>query len=242
MDTEVRTDVSPSIDPRALDSLAPAFIVGTNADGPVLDGAFSNALATMKTLHELSGSLAEAEVAVRASRDPQTEKRLRSAAENKLRAAAKAADSAYATIAARSQQVEAEVDNALGIPLVRTSVTDSLRASDVRHSLRRLSKSDRAAAVGAAIADGDVECCAAVFGASPLASGFTSEEVRLLRARAEIRFAGPLVKTRDALSKLRGILQRADELTRSRFGGIVGEGSSASARAEASLRRLEGSN
>jgi len=241
MSTEsVRTDISPTVDPRNVDPLASAFIIGTNADGVVHDPAFTSTLGSMTTLHEAFGALAEAEKAVKSARDPNTERRLRDGAEKRLTAAAKAAETAFTAIDTRRQQVEEEIVGALGVPIVRTSVTDSQRGADVRSALRSMGKTERISAVRAAINEGDAEAVASVFAASPIASGFSSDEVKLLRMEAERKFAPRLVDTRTALEKLRGVLSRASDVTRDRFAPLVGVGDTRTARAEKALRTLEG--
>lgn len=238
--SEVRTDVSPSVLPENVDSLASAFVLNVTEAGVVLDPAFSNARAAMENLRDSFAALADAERAVNDSPEPSAAKRLRSGAESRLRSAMKVADTALATIDHRAREVEEGVEATLGIPLARTSVTDSQRASDVRFSLRLTREGDRFHVVRRAIEAGDVEAVAAVLSASPLASGISPEHYQQLRTLAELKFAGPLVKQRDAIGKLRATVHRAGELTRSRFAPLLGEGDSKEARREATLRALEG--
>jgi hypothetical protein len=237
--SEVRTDVSPSVLPENVDGLQPAFVLDVNQSGVVLDPAFSNARAAMETLHSSYTALADAESALDRAPDPSAAKRLRSGAESRLRSAMKTADAALATIDARAREVEEGIENTLGIPLARTSVTDSQRASDVRFSLRLTREGDRFHVVRRAIEAGDTEAVAAVLSASPLASGISQEHFKQLRMLAELKFAGSLVQKRESIGKLRTTLQRAGELTRSRFAPLLGD-DGREARREASLRALEG--
>lgn len=240
----IDTSVSPALDPSILDApqVAAPLTIGQATDGsPVLHPALTASRAAMKTMHDSSAALAEAERAIKATNDPAANKRLRAGAEKRLADATKASADALDVIARHREKVCGEIDEALGIPEARTSVTAAMRASDIRAHIRSLgTPAARMEAVRAAISAGDREAAAAALSCSPLALGITQREADTLRDFAEHQFARPLVAIRDGLDKVRGIVENADRITTSRFGSLIGRGDSREARAEAALRNLEG--
>lgn len=240
----IDTSVSPSLGPSILDApqVASALTIGQATDGsPVLHPALIASRAAMKSMHESSLALAEAERAIKATNDPSASKRLRAGAEKRLAEATKAASSALEALAQHREKVCAEIDEAIGVPRAREVVTDALRASDIRAHIRSLgTPTARMEALRAAISAGDREAASAALSCSPLALGITQREADTLRDFAERQFARPLVAIRDGLDKVRGIVEQADRITSARFGSLIGRGDSREARAEAALRNLEG--
>lgn len=241
----VDTSISPSVHPEVIDAMQDAFILGVGADGsPTMHDAFTKARATMEAVFTKSTALAEAErttaqAAAQGRAEPAHERRLKANAERTLGDTRKAVESTLEGIAAHRAQVESSIVDSLGINAARLQVTDSQRASDVRATLRAMSKADRLSALRNAIQEGDVEAVGAVLSASPLASGLSRGELDGLRMDAERRFTPEASALRDNLDKLRQLVAHAGDLTQRRFGRLAGMGDSPSARAERALSALE---
>lgn len=239
----INTDVSVSVHPEVIDTLRDAFTLGVNADGsPVMHDAFHKARASMETLFAKSSALSEADRALKASRiDSAQERRLRAGADKALSDARQSVETALESIAQHRAKTEDEITNALGIPAARTSVTDSMRAADVRRALMALPKTARLDALRAAINEGDVEAVASVLSASPLASGLSRGDLEALKMDAERKFSPKAAALRDNLDRVRSLLANAGDVTERAFGRLAGRGTDPHARAEAALRNLEGS-
>ncbi|MCC6677431.1 MAG: hypothetical protein IT436_09825 [Phycisphaerales bacterium] len=237
-------DLPPSIHPDMLQLAESDLTIGHDAGGsPVMDPAYAAAHGALARMHEAGTGLADAEAQLR-ERDgsrlaPSDALRLRTSTERTLSTLRKTVDTALGTIADRREAVEGEIAAALQLPEHRSSVVHASRAADVRAALRGMSPDDRADALHAAILAGDVEAVASVLSASPLASGLSRDDLKRLQTDAEHQFAPRLTALRTGLDKARDILARADDLTHTRFAGIVGQGDSAAGRAEAALRRAE---
>lgn len=230
------------------DNLAPmrdAFILGVDTQGqPIIDDAFNKAWASMETLFAKSSALSEADRALKGVAggriDSAQERRLRAGAEKALSESRQTVETAMDSIAKHRAKAEDEITNALGIPAARTSVTDSMRAADVRAALRAMPKSARLDTLRAAVNQGRVEAIAAVLSADCLASGLDPGDLEGLRADGERAFALQAAKRRDALIRLGETLARAGDATERTWGRLVGRGSDPHARAEAALRNLLG--
>jgi hypothetical protein len=238
----IDTSISISTDPATLDAVRTRYIIGTNADGSdVLHPAFTTARAAVEAAYQRSLTMSGAERALREQRnaDPAQQRRLREGVGRSLGEARKAVATALDGITSHRARVEEEIVSTLGIPTMRTSITDSQRGADVRAALRAMGESARREAIRVAIQAGDREAVSAVLAASPLASGFSQNDLEGIRFDAERKFAPKEVETRDALDKLRELVARAGDATESRFAPLVGRGDDPSARAESALRALE---
>lgn len=233
-----------SLDPSILEApeVSRPLTVGVNADGsPVAHPALQASRSAMKTMHTAANALEEAEKAIRQSTDPAANKRLRAGAEKRLAEAAKAASTALESLAQHRAQVEGQIDEVLGIPEARSSVTAAMRASDIRATVRAMGNpTARMEALRAAVLSGDREAASAALSASPLALGVSARDLEGLRQHAESKFAPELVSLRSGLDKVRGLVEVADRTTFARFGSLIGKGDNGEARAEAALRNLEG--
>lgn len=238
------TSISISADPATVDAVRTRFVIDTNANGEdVLHPAFVVARGAVEAAYQRSLTMSSAERALREQRnaDPAQQRRLRAGVEKSLAEARKAVAGALEGIAAHRAKVEEEIVSTLGIPTMRTSITDSQRGADVRATLRGMSESARLEAIRTAISEGDTEAVSAVLAASPLASGLRRNDLEGIRADAERKFTPGLAEMRDNLDKLRELVARAGDATETRFAPLVGRGDDPSARAEAALRNLEGS-
>lgn len=233
-----------SLDPMLLDApeVSDPLTLGVDATGsPVLHPALVASRSALATMHSAASALTDAEAAIRRTPDPAANKRLRAGAEKRLAEAGKAAASALESLTEHRAKVSGQIEEALGIPEARTSVTAAMRASDIRAHVRTLGTPvARMEALRAAITSGDREAASAALSASPLALGITQREVETLREFAEDQFARPLVSLRSGLDKVRGIVEQAERTTSSRFGSLIGKGDSGEAQKEAALRALEG--
>lgn len=241
----IDTSVSITIHPQTVDAYRGAFVLGTNIDGsPVIHDAFNKARAAMEVLFTRSMTMAEAERAMKSAAaqqaDPSQERRLRAGASRSLSECRKTVETTLEALAGHRAKVADDIFQGLGIPVARTSVTDSQRASDVRSALRAMSKSDRLSAMRAAVREGDSEAVASVLSASPLASGLSSGEMDGLRAEAEQKFTPEAAAMRDNLDRLSEVIARSGNITERRFGPLVGQGDSPGARAERAISALEG--
>lgn len=242
---EPNTDISISVDPAMADAIADEFNVAIDADGkPVRHAAFTAGRAAFDVLFSTSTALSQAERNIKAAGidDPATTDRLRRAATSKMNTARKAASDGLAAIQAHVDQINASIDDTLGIPTAKVDVCEAGRCSDIRAYLRSLGESQRADAIRKAITvDNDAAVARAVLSASPLASGITKKEADFARVDAEERFARPAVRLRDSIGKLTRLLETAINATEARFGPLCGVGESPAAKAEAALRAVEGS-
>jgi hypothetical protein len=237
------TSISISADPATLDAVRTRYVIGTNADGSdVLHPAFTAARGAMDAAYQRALTMSGAERALREQRnaDPAQQRRLRQGVEKSLGEARKAIAGALESISSHRAKVEEEIVSSLGIPTMRTSITDSQRGADVRAALRGMSESARLEAIRSAIQSEDREAVSAVLAASPLASGLSRNDLEGIRADAERKFAPREAEMRDALDKLRELVARGGDAVESRFAPLVGRGDDPSARAEAALRVLEG--
>lgn len=234
--------ISPSVDPMMIDAFRGRFVIGTNADGSEqLHPGFLAARAGVESVFNRSLALSEAERALRAvgNADPVQQRRLRAGAERSLGEARKAVGTALESLSAHRTKIEESIVETLGIPTMRTSVTDSQRGADVRSALRAMSPTARIDRIRVAMNEGDVEAVSAVLAASPLASGLTRSDVEGLRMDAERKFTPKAAELRDSLDKLREAVALAGDATESRFGALAGIGDNPDARAEAALRAVE---
>jgi len=231
-----------SVDPSNADAIADQFIVGVNEAGPVRHAAFTTTRAAMDTLFSTSKALAEAEANVKRAglSDPATADRLRRAATAKMNAARKSSSDALALLQAHVDQINAGIDDTLGIPTARVDVCEAGRCADVRAFLRGLPQRDRTEAIRKALNDRDAAVAAAVLSASPLASGLTKREAEFIRADAERVFAGDAVRLRGNIGRLTTMLETAINATERRFSPMTGTGDTPEARAARSIAALEG--
>jgi hypothetical protein len=243
MSTEppIDTSISLSADPATLDAVRTRYVIGANAEGDVLHPAFLAARGAVEAAYTRSLTMSAAERSLREQRnaDPAQQRRLRAGVEKSLGEARKAVATALEGIGSHRAKVEEEIVSSLGIPTMRTSVTDSQRGADVRAALRSMGESARREAIRAAIQAGDREAVSAVLAASPLASGLSPNDLAGVRMDAERKFAPKEAETRDNLDKLRELVARAGDATERRFAPLVGRGDEPSARSEAALRALE---
>lgn len=235
MSTEQPQFFSPSVDPAALQPLERAFEIGPG----VFDPAFSATRSAFDSLSGTSAALLEAETAVKAAKDPASERRLRAAAEHRLGALKKTIDGTRATIAQRREALEVEIDAALGIPAAREQVVTALACADVRATLRAMHPGKRFEAAREAIAAGDQTAVAAILSTSPWAVGIPRDQVDLLRAMAAERFAPAKVRLKTSLDALAGVLETAGRVTLDRFGALTGMGDGKDSRAQRALKALE---
>lgn len=241
----INTDIPVSVHTDNLAPMREAFILGVDAqDQPIMDDAFNKAWASMETLFAKSSALSEADRALKGVAggriDSAQERRLRAGADKALSDARQSVETALESIVKHRAKAEDEITNALGIPAARTSVTDSMRAADVRAALRAMPKTARLDSLRAAVNQGRVEALGAVLSADPLASSLDAGDLEALRADAERKFAPQAASRRDALIRLGETLARAGDATERTWGRLVGRGSDPHARAEAALRSLEG--
>jgi len=243
MSTEppIDTSLSLSADPATLDAVRTRYIIGANAEGDVLHPAFIAARVAVESAYKRALTMSTAERAIRDQRntDPAQQRRLRMGVEKSLGEARQAVATALEGIGSHRAKVEEEIVSALGVPIMRTSVTDSQRGADVRAALRAMGESARREAIRVAIQAGDREAVSAVLAASPLASGLSLNDLEGIRFDAERKFAPKEAETRDSLDKLRELVARAGDATERRFSPLVGRGDDPSARSEAALRALE---
>lgn len=231
---------SPTTDPGVLEPLAPEFVIGESNGAPVFHDGYSKARAAMESLHGAAGVLLEAEKALAGATLSQSDaERLRRGASSKFEGVRKTMGATLEAIDAHRGEVEKSITETLGVPVMRTSVTDSQRGADVRAALRAMGQTERFAAIRAAINGGDAEAVSAVLAASNLASGFTTNEMSLIRTEAERKFAPRQVRLRDSLSALRGVVERASTSLEHHYGALAGVGGTKAARAERALRALE---
>jgi hypothetical protein len=241
--TPIDSSISPSVDPMMADALADQFNLSVNADGqPVRHPAFTSGRAVLATLFSTSTVLSEAERNIRAAglNDPVTRDRLQRSATAKMNAARKSGAEGLAALQSHVDQINAGIDESLGLPAARNSLTDAGRCSDVRAYLRSLSSRERPEAIRKAIADGDMDVAAAVLSASPYASGITRKEAEGVRMDAEERFCKPAVRMRENIGRMVSLVETAMNATEQRFGPLCGVGDSKAARAARSLAALEG--
>lgn len=237
------TSISISSDPATLDAVRTRYIIGTNADGSdVLHPAFTAARGAMEAAYTRSLTMSGAERALREQRnaDPAQQRRLRAGVEKSLSESRKAIGTALESISSHRAKLEESIVETLGIPTMRTSITDSQRGADVRAALRAMGESARREAIRTAIQAGDREAVSAVLAASPLASGLSRNDLEGIRMDAERKFSPREAEMRDNLDKLRELVARGGDAVESRFAPLVGRGDDPSARAESALRALEG--
>lgn len=238
----IDTSISISTDPATIDAVRTRYVIGVNADGTeVLHPAFPIARAAVELAYTRSVAMSAAERSLREQRnaDPAQQRRLRAGVEKSLGEARKAVATALEGITSHRARTEDSIMEALGVPIMRTSITDAQRGADVRAALRAMGESARREAIRVAIQAGDREAVSAVLAASPLASGFSRNDLEGIRMDAERKFAPKESETRDNLDKLRELVARAGDATDSRFAPLVGRGDDPNARAESALRALE---
>ncbi len=166
----IDTSISLSADPATIDAVRTRYIIGVNADGTeVLHPAFPIARTAVDAAYQRSLTMSTAERALREQRnaDPAQQRRLRAGVEKSLGEARKAVATALEGITSHRARVEEEIVATLGIPTMRTSVTDSQRGADVRAALRAMGENARREAIRVAIQAGDREAVSAVLAASP---------------------------------------------------------------------------
>jgi hypothetical protein len=237
------TSISISSDPATLDAVRTRYIIGANVDGSdILHPAFTAARGAMDAAYQRSLTMSGAERALREQRnaDPAQQRRLRAGVEKSLGEARKAIGTAIESISSHRAKLEEEIVSSLGIPTMRTSITDAQRGADVRAALRAMGESARLEAIRGAIQAGDREAVSAVLAASPLASGLSRNDLEGVRMDAERKFAPKESEMRDNLDKLRELVARGGDAVSARFSPLVGRGDDPSARAESALRALEG--
>ncbi len=231
-------------DPGIVEQLAPSLIIGRNTDGPVYDPALTTARAVFSGLSESATLLSDAQQAIKAARltDPGTVDRMNAAAGRHMAKAQRLIADGLAAIDARTDQIQAAIDNEhLGINTTRLDVNENARAGEVRQFLRSLSRGERLETIRKAITiDKDRAVAAAVLSASPWAIGLEAREVAGIRMDAERVFAADAVRLREAIGRVRGRLEAAGAAVVKRYGGMVGVGDTAAAKAARSLAALEG--
>ncbi len=233
----------PSVDPMLADEIAPEFVIDANEAGPVHHAAFSAGRNALASLYSSGMAMAQAEKDIKAAgmgNDQTTADRLRRAATAKMNAASKAVADALAGLDAHTDQIQAGIDDAIGIPNTRADLTEAGRASDVRAFLRSLGKTERAETIRRAIVvEKDRAFAAAILSASPYASGISAKDVEFVRADSEQAFSGDAMRLRDSIRKMRGIVVTAGGVIEKRFGPLTGFGGSRAAAAQRSLAALE---
>lgn len=239
----IDTTISISVDPAMADAISDQFAIGIDADGKTTHhAAFTAGRAVLAALHDTSLGLGRAEQDIRAAGldDPVTRDRLQRSANAKMNASRKAAADGLAALQAHTDQVNAQIDTALGIPTARTDVNEAGRASDIRAFIRSLPASERPEAIRRAIHEGDSAVAAAVLSASPYASGINRKELDFARVDAEEKFCAPAVRLRESIGRMIGLVEVAVSSTEARFGPLCGVGDSPAAKAARSLAALEG--
>lgn len=237
------TSISPSVSPDVADAIASEFVTGTDAKGtPIHHAAYTTGRGVLSALYETSVNLSRAERDIKAAgmNDPATTDRLRRAATAKMNTARKAGSDALAGLQAHVDQLNAGIDDALGIPTAKVDVCEAGRASDIRAFIRSLPARERPEAIRQAIAGGDLACAAAILSASPLASGISKKEQDFARVDAEEKFCKPAVNLRGSIHRMIGLIETAMGSTEKRFGGLCGVGDSPAAVAARSLAAIEG--
>lgn len=242
MNPKIDTDLV-SLDPMLADEIAPEFVVGANEAGPVHHAAYSAGRNALASLYSSGMAMAQAERDIKAAgtgNDQTTAERLRRAATSKMSGASKAVTDTLAALDAHTDQIQAGIDDAIGIPSARADMTEAGRASDVRAFLRSLGKNERTETLRKAIAvEKDRAFAAAILSASPYASGLSAKDVEFVRADAEQAFAGDAMRLRDSIRKMRGLVVTAGGVIEKRFGPLTGFGGSRAAAAQRSLAALE---
>lgn len=239
-----RYQVSISTDPALLDvrEVTAGFVQGTDAGGtPILHPALVASRAAMESIHGFNIKAVEAANSLMDVKDdPVLNKRLRLALSRTLADSQRVAESALQNIEAHRKQATDSIELALQLSEHRGSVVHSLRAADVRASLRAMSKAERLKELRAAINAGRVEAIASVLSADPLASGLTAQDLDGLMLEASTAFAPADVRLRSNLDRIAHIVSQAAGATSSTFNSLIGKGTDNAARAEASLLTLEG--
>lgn len=241
---QVNTNIPPDCDPGIVDAMAPTLIIGHNTEGPVHDPSVTTARAVFTGLSESASLLGDAAASIKAARltDSATVDRLNAAAGKHMARASKLISDGLASLDARADQVQAEIDEAhLNIGTTRLDVNENARAGEVRQYLRSLPKSDRLDAIRKAITvDQDRAVAAAVLSASPWAVGLDAKDIAGIRTDAERIFAPDAVRVRDGIGKIRARMEAAGASVVRRYGDMVGVGDTPAARAARSLAALEG--
>ena len=235
--------VSPALHPDNCLPHAAAFVVGKDPEGkPIFGPEFSGTRGVLERMSDSAGKLAAAERGLKlaGNADQATRDRLNKAADAQWVTLRKLADDGFAAIDAATIKACTEIGDQLGIPDARSSVATGLRSSDIRSGIRALKPEEREESIRHAIESHDADTVAAVLSAPGIASGISAAQLGRLRKLAESKLAAGPTGRRDALGKLRGVLERANKATSDRFAAGRGAGDSPAARAEAALRSLEG--
>lgn len=232
-----------SLDPTLAEAIASEFVIDVNDAGPVHHAAYTSGRGLLDTLYTAGTALAQAERDIKAAgmgSDHTTADRLRRAATTKMNVARKAVADTLTALDAHTDQIQAGINDAIGIPTTRADLTEAGRASDVRAYLRTLGATERAETIRRAITvEKDKALAAAILSASPYASGLSAKDVAFARTDAEEAFAGDAVRLRNSIAKMRNLVVTASTAIDKRFGPLTGIGGSRVAAAQRSLAALE---
>lgn len=234
--------LSPSVSPDAVDPLAPEFVIGHDANGPVLSPIFTTGRGLLARMYEDSVKLAEAEAGIRQAglTDPLTADRLRNGARRIMGNVAKSVESGLATLTAAEAQCAADIQAAIGTEESRSQVCANARAAEIRAWVRSLpTPSARTDALLAACREGEKEIVAACLAAPAALSGLDARSRDNLAATAAESFAPAATKMKASIAKLRGLIQTAADATDRRWAGMTGVGESAAAEAQRRLLAVE---
>lgn len=236
--------LSPSLDPAALDDLAPPFIDGQDAAGPVYGVDYTFTKAKFASAAARAEKMLEAHRALAAASggriDPREMERLRSGIARGYAAACKDLDDAEASLTDdHLPRLDAAIADAVGIETARTSVTDAMRAGQVADYLRSLPDLKRMSVIQDAIREGDREFIAGAL-AMPRLAGLSIKEAAQLMDDAARTWAGPAFARREAIGKMILRIRAARAALHARFGDLAGAGDSAQARYERAMAGLAG--
>ena len=169
---------------------------GKHADDPTLQAAIRTHESFVKTYDSV--------VKMKENPDP-----LLPEAANRLKVS-KAAKDAAARLSKNSDAVLNDIENRKAVIALeiheRIGIKETPHGQEIRSILRGLSAVERGKRISQAIENGDSELLSAVVLGHPMTLGMTQNDVEKYHERAERAFASDLVKLRETLDEISGLL------------------------------------
>lgn len=233
---------SPSISADVADAIASEFIIGQDANGPVMSPVFNTGRNLLAKMQADSVKLAEAEAGIKAAglTDAVTVERLRTSARRIMGNIDKATETGLAALTAAEEKCAADILAAIGTEESRTQVCANARAAEIRAWIRSLpSASARTDALNAACRGKEREIVSAVLAAPAALSGLTAQARDNLAAEAADCFAPEATRAKASIAKLRGLIVTAASACTRQWGPLTGTGDSLAAQAQRRLLAVE---
>lgn len=234
--------LSPSISVDVADAVASDFVIGHDANGPVLAPIFTTGRNLLAKMHDDSVKLADAEAGIKRAglTDPATVDRLSTSARKIMANIVKATEAGLQSLVAAEAKCDADILAAIGTEESRNQVCANARAAEIRAWIRNLpTPSARTDALNAACRSGEREIIAAVLGGPAALSGLNAQARDNLAAEAADSFAPAATKMKASIVRLRGLIETASSACERRWGGLTGTGDSLAAQAQRRLLAAE---